>query len=71
MSFIKINDLERLGTHRIMLAERNGVVSEISHLIDPLVSEPATPSGLCRDLGNVVGQPNPAISGFLKPLPVR
>src|ERR1035441_3430285 len=49
------------------------------HLVDPLVSEAGTPSGLRRERSlrahdgvvNVVGNPNPVISGFPKPSPIR
>src|ERR1017187_3843140 len=48
------------------------------HLVDPLVSEAGTPSGLRRERSlraydgvvNVVGNPNPVISGFPKPSPI-
>jgi hypothetical protein len=48
-------------------------------LVDPLVSESGTPSGLRREhslraydgVVNVVGNPSPTISGVPKPSPIR
>src|ERR1039458_9166393 len=64
---------------KLAVAQRDGLRNIAITLVDPLVSEAGTPSGLRRERSlqaydgvvNVVGNPNPAISGFPKPSPIR
>src|ERR1017187_2231457 len=64
---------------KLAVAQRDGLRNIAITLVDPLVSEAGTPSGLRRERSlraydgvvNVVGNPNPVISGFPKPSPIR
>src|ERR1039457_5520732 len=64
---------------KLAVAQRDGLRNIAITLVDPLVSEAGTPSGCCRERSlraydgvvNVVGNPNPVVSGFPKPSPIR